>query len=101
VAQRLSPQEVSQVLAGLPGWRVEEDCLIRRFSFRDFRSAMDFANQVAQLAEEAGHHPDMTVGYGYVQVRLTTHDAGGITQRDVDLARKVEALPAGKTGPQA
>ena len=74
------------------GWDLHEEHLRRRFTFKDFREAMRFVNKIAELAEKAGHHPDMEIKYNHVEVRLTTHDARGLTEKDFDLAKEIDGL---------
>ena len=81
-----SPAEVASHLAALPAWQVEGDQLVRSFQFPDFVAALRFVNRVADLAEEAGHHPDIDIRYNRVRLGLTTHDAGGLTGKDFELA---------------
>jgi 4a-hydroxytetrahydrobiopterin dehydratase len=85
-------------LARLQGWsRVRQDgrdAIEKTWRFADFRRAMAFANAVAELAERLDHHPDLQVGWGRCAVLWTSHDAGGLTARDVRAAREVDALPA-------
>ena len=88
----LSPSEVSSRLSALPEWRAEAGELVRIFQFRDFLASMAFVNRVAELAEEAGHHPDIDIRYNKVRLALVTHDAGGITGKDFDLAAKADSL---------
>lgn len=83
---KLSPAEIDSRLTTLPGWSVEAGELVRTFQFKDFRAAMDFVNKIADLAEEAGHHPDIDIRYNRVRLGLVTHDAGGLTAKDFDLA---------------
>ena len=64
----------------------------RRFEFSDFAEAMRFVNKVARLAESANHHPDITINYNRVKLALTTHDEGGLTMRDFNLARRINKL---------
>ena len=66
--------------------------LVRIFKFEDFRAAMRFVNQVAELAEEAGHHPDIDIRYNRVRLALVTHDAGGLTNKDFELAGQADKL---------
>ena len=87
--------DVEQVLAALPAggqWRLTDDRLVREFRFGDFVQAFGFMAQVALLAEKAGHHPDMFNSYSLVRLELHSHDAGGVTQRDLDLAHAVAEL---------
>ena len=90
--ERLSSEEVAQQLDGTE-WRLEGETIVRDFEVADFAAAMAFANRVAEAAEAAGHHPDILV-HGYKRVRLTlsTHSAGGLTERDVALARTIDGL---------
>ena len=88
----LSPDEITSRLASLPGWKVDHGELIRQFQFPDFIGSIAFVNKVAPLAEAAGHHPDIDIRYNRVRLALTTHDAGGITVKDFELAAKVGDL---------
>lgn len=92
--QPLTAQERDAALAQLPGWTLAEDGLsiTRQFKFADFVTAFAFMGRVAALAEEQGHHPDWSNSYNRVTITLTTHDAGGLTMRDVTLAREIDAI---------
>ena len=74
------------------GWTVVDGALERTFPFPDFAGALAFAVRVGAAAEEANHHPDILVAWGKATVRWTTHSAGGITERDVELAQRTDAL---------
>jgi 4a-hydroxytetrahydrobiopterin dehydratase len=76
----------------LPHWNEDQDEIIREAEFSDFVAAMSFVNAVAGKAEAAGHHPDIDIRYNKVRLALVSHDAGGLTQRDFDLAESIEAL---------
>jgi 4a-hydroxytetrahydrobiopterin dehydratase len=89
---KLAEAAVRRRLAGAKGWRLADGALEKQFTFSDFKEAMFFVNSVAGLAERAGHHPDMSVVYNRVTLRLSTHDAGGITAKDFDLAKGIEAV---------
>jgi 4a-hydroxytetrahydrobiopterin dehydratase len=91
MASRLSDDEISEALRGLDGWRREGDRIAREFEFADFVAAVGFMAQVAVLAEKADHHPQLTNVYNKVSIELWSHDAGGVTQRDVDLAKAIGA----------
>jgi len=93
--KRLDDQEKADALATLPGWTHEpvRDAIVREFKFRDFVTAFAFMTAVALEAEKADHHPEWSNVYGRVSILLTTHDADGLSQRDINLARKVSALP--------
>jgi 4a-hydroxytetrahydrobiopterin dehydratase len=89
----LGKVEIDTALAGLPGWICEKDALAKTFQFGSFREAMSFMMRVAFEAEQRNHHPEWTNVYNRVAVRLNTHDAGGkVTAKDVDLARKIQAI---------
>ena len=88
----LSPQEAQSRLSGLRGWKIEAGELVKTFQFEDFVASLAFVNRVGELAEKAGHHPDIDVRYNRVRLALVTHDAGGLTQKDFDLAAKAEKL---------
>jgi 4a-hydroxytetrahydrobiopterin dehydratase len=88
----LSADELSRSLAALPGWSLESGKLHREFRFPDFVRAFAFMSAVALVAEKRDHHPEWSNVYGKVVVDLTTHDAGGITRSDVDLAKTMNEL---------
>ncbi|HJT40008.1 MAG TPA: 4a-hydroxytetrahydrobiopterin dehydratase [Rhizorhapis sp.] len=91
---KLDEEERARALADLPEWTSVQapDGIQRRFTFTDFNAAFGFMARVALLAEKADHHPEWSNVYNRVDIILTTHDAGGLSQRDVDLARAIEAL---------
>ena len=92
--QKLTDTEVQQALSALPSWNLEGGALVQQRTFKDFVTAMAFVNDVAQLAEAAGHHPDIDIRYNRVRLALVTHDAGGITGNDAALAQKINNLHA-------
>jgi 4a-hydroxytetrahydrobiopterin dehydratase len=90
---RLSDDEVHAALAeGLTGWELEAGAITKEFAFSGFRAAIDFIDRVAERAQAARHHPDLRNRYNRVNVTLTTHDEGGVTEKDIDLARAIEAV---------
>ena len=90
---RLSDDEVRAALAeGLPGWELEHDAITKEFTFAGFRTAIGFIDRIADAAQTARHHPDLRNRYNRVNVTLTTHDEGGITEKDVALARAIESV---------
>ena len=91
---RLAPEALRSALAELPEWSLEADWLRRTYRFHDFVEAFAFMTAAALRVQEMDHHPEWSNVYGTVRVELTTHDAGGVTSRDVDLARKLEAIAA-------
>jgi len=90
MAKLLSDEEIRTRLESLPQWRREDDGLQREYGFPDFVTAFGFMSEVALVAERMNHHPEWFNVYGKVRVRLSTHDAGGITALDFDLARVME-----------
>jgi len=88
----LSTHEADTLLSSLPAWRIEAGELVRTFKFEDFRASLRFVNQVGELAEEAQHHPDIDIRYNQVRLALVTHDAGGLTTKDFDLAGRADKL---------
>lgn len=91
---RLTDAEVAALLAECPGWALRGDGLAieRAFKFSDFNAAFGFMTRVALYADKADHHPEWFNVYNRVEITLTTHDAGGLSRRDVDMARAIDAL---------
>lgn len=90
MAELLSDIEIQRDLGSLQGWSRKGDVLTRTYQFRNFAQSMEFVNRVAELAESANHHPDIDIRYSKVTLTLSTHDAGGITANDVNLARLID-----------
>jgi 4a-hydroxytetrahydrobiopterin dehydratase len=88
----LDDAAIRRHLEGLPDWRAFGNALHKEFRFRGFRAAIAFVNRMAEQAIAAAHHPDVEIHYNRVIVSLTTHDAGGVTTKDVDLARAIERV---------
>jgi 4a-hydroxytetrahydrobiopterin dehydratase len=88
----LQDDQLAVALATLPGWQVTNGELRKTFSTANFVAALAFVNRVGELAEAAGHHPDITINYNRVTFALVTHDQGGITEKDTSLAGQIEAL---------
>lgn len=84
--------EAGPLLTNLKGWVFVRDGIEKEFLFSDFTDAFGFMTKVAILAEKANHHPEWTNVYNRLKVRLSTHDAGGLTDKDFDLAGKMNAL---------
>ena len=90
---RLSDDELRAALAeGLSSWAIEGNAIERTFRFDTFPAAIGFVDRVAEEAEAAAHHPDLLIRYRRVTVTLSTHDEGGVTAKDVALARSIDAL---------
>jgi 4a-hydroxytetrahydrobiopterin dehydratase len=82
---------------GLDGWTFEDGELHARFETGDFAAGLRLVNRIGEAAEAANHHPDLDLRYPHVDVTLTSHDAGGVTRRDVAMARRISELAAGET----
>jgi 4a-hydroxytetrahydrobiopterin dehydratase len=87
---RLDDAAVGAALRHTPGWERAGSAIRRTYRFTDFREALAFVNRVGDLAERAGHHPDIDIRYNAVTLVLTTHDAGGLSAKDFDLARAID-----------
>ena len=87
--QKLNETQLSEALTRLPEWKLETGKLVRDWVFKDFVAAMAFVNEVAAMAETAGHHPDIEIHYNRVRLTLVTHDADGITAKDVAMAENL------------
>ncbi len=89
--ETLSEDELRSLLHQLPEWELEDGALVRTWKFADFLHAIAFVNRVARIAEEAEHHPDIDIRYNKVQLALVSHDAGGITARDAEMATQLSS----------
>lgn len=94
MAEILSPQAISSALQELPGWQGTAGAISRTFVFRDFSEAFGFMTRAALAAEKADHHPEWRNVYKTVEVTLSTHDAGGVTAKDIALAKAMNAIAA-------
>ena len=92
---------IDEALGALPGWRYDAEAreIAKSFRFRDFSEAFGFMTRVALAAEKADHHPDWANGWNRVDVRLSTHDAKGVTAKDLSLAREMERIAASLAEP--
>jgi 4a-hydroxytetrahydrobiopterin dehydratase len=90
----LSDAEIQQALSSLPGWNKSGNTIERIFQFDNFVQAMDFVNKIAEAAEAVNHHPDLHISYNKVTLVLVSHDSGGVTQRDVRMAGKINEIAA-------
>lgn len=95
--EKLSPQAVEEALAELSGWVIEDGgaAIVRHFKFKSFNEAFGFMTRCALVAEKLDHHPEWSNVYNKVEVKLTTHSAGGLTELDIDFARKMDRFAAG------
>jgi 4a-hydroxytetrahydrobiopterin dehydratase len=94
MVERLSAEARKSALQGLPGWSevAGRDAIARTFTFKDFNEAFGFMSRAALIAEKSDHHPEWRNVYRTVEVVLSTHDAGGVTSRDIDLAKAMNAI---------
>lgn len=90
--KKLADDEINERLKTLNGWSAENDKLVKRFEFPSFTESLAFVNKVGECAEAVDHHPDITFGWGYAEVSITTHDRGGVTDFDLALANQIETL---------
>jgi 4a-hydroxytetrahydrobiopterin dehydratase len=88
----LGHHDIRERLAALPGWQHRGDAIERVFDRGDFNGSLHFVNAVGEAANKANHHPDITIHWNRVTLTLSSHDAGGLTQRDFDLAKIIDAL---------
>lgn len=92
MAQLLTEAEIEERVSDLPDWTRQGSTLQSNRKFKDFVQAIKFVNKLVEPAESAGHHPDIEISYNTVKILLTTHDAGGLTQKDFDLARLISQI---------
>ena len=94
MANTLAPDLTQAWMKKIPEWELNEHSISRTFEFDDYMSAIEFVNTVAEIAEEAQHHPDITINYVNVMLSLTTHDQGGLTESDFEVALRIDSLEA-------
>ena len=88
----LSDSEIDSRLAELEGWEREGEMIVKTFELADFVGSVEFIRRLVEPAEEMGHHPDLSVSWNKVQVSITTHAAGGLTENDFELAKRIDGL---------
>jgi 4a-hydroxytetrahydrobiopterin dehydratase len=96
--EKLAGKELEAALTALSGWQPSQgrDAIAKSFKFKDFNAAFGFMTQVALLSEKRNHHPEWSNVWNKVEITLTTHDAGGLTPQDFDLAKAIDGLIAGR-----
>ena len=92
MSELLDPSEREELSKRFPEWDIDERRMSRTFEFDDFMEGIDFVNLLADVAEKAGHHPDIDIRYRRVTAVLTTHDAGGLTESDAEMAQRINHL---------
>ncbi len=90
MTDKLNNESIDGWLKGRKGWKRSENAITKTFKFESFRNAIVFVNRVASLADEMDHHPDIDIRYSTVMLRVTTHSAGGLTEKDLKLAERVD-----------
>ena len=89
----LEDREITDSLSGILGWIRQGNSISKKYTLKNFKEALAFVNRAGELAEEMNHHPDILIhGYRFVTLTLMTHDAGGLTQKDFNLARRIETI---------
>jgi 4a-hydroxytetrahydrobiopterin dehydratase len=92
MSELLEEEELTSALKKCPEWEYEKKHITRTIEFEEFMEGIDFVNDVGEIAEEAQHHPDITIKHTKVTLRLTTHDVGGVTALDIQLAQRIDNL---------
>jgi len=92
MANRLSLTEIDQALAGLPGWKLDGKFIVKKFRFREFLKGVAYVQEIAELSEEKKHHPFISIDYKLVTLRITSWNAGGLTDLDVTLAIEYDSI---------
>jgi 4a-hydroxytetrahydrobiopterin dehydratase len=87
----LSADQITDKLKSLPGWEYKGDAIVKLFRFKEFMDGIEFINRVAEIAEAADHHPDITINYTRITFSCSTHSDGGVTEKDFKLASNIEA----------
>lgn len=95
---KLSQEQITRQLQSLPGWELKDNAISKLYRFSEFMDGIDFVNRIAPIAEADDHHPDILINYTRVTFTCSTHSEGGVTEKDLKLAREIEsafgALPA-------
>ena len=90
----MSDAEIREKLKSLPEWSLAGNAIHKKFTFKSFMPAITFVDKIAAAAEQANHHPDITINYNQVSISLSTHSAGGLTQKDFQLASTIDKIYA-------
>ena len=92
MSELLEDEELSSALKKCPEWEIDKKFITRAFEFEEFMDGIEFVNNVGEISEEAQHYPDISVKYTKVSLKLTTHDVGGVTELDIELAQRIDHL---------
>jgi 4a-hydroxytetrahydrobiopterin dehydratase len=90
MVEKMNDESIEGWLEGRAGWKWKDGAIVKDFQFGSFRNSIVFVNRMATLADEFDHHPDIDIRYDRVRVSLSTHDAGGVTQKDLDMAEQID-----------
>lgn len=90
--EKMTGTEIEERIPATDGWRLDGGMLFRRYEFENFADSLTFVNRVSEIAESANHHPDITFGWGYAELRTMTHDRGGVTDVDFALVEKIDQI---------
>ncbi|HUA33776.1 MAG TPA: 4a-hydroxytetrahydrobiopterin dehydratase [Candidatus Binataceae bacterium] len=91
---KLSAEQIADKLKALPGWEYKNNALVKQIKFKEFMDGIEFVGRIAEIAEAADHHPDMTINYTRITFSCSTHTDGGVTDKDIKLATNIEAAYA-------
>jgi len=91
----LSKAEICEKLKNMPEWSLVDSAIYKKFTFKSFLPAIAFVNKIAEAAEKANHHPDITINYNQVDITLSTHSESGVTERDFQLAETIDKIASG------
>ena len=92
MSELLEEDELNSALKKCPEWEIESKSIARDFEFEEFMDGIDFVNSVSEIAEDAQHHPDISIKHTKVTLKLTTYDMGGVTELDIQLAQRIDNL---------
>ncbi|HLX71003.1 MAG TPA: 4a-hydroxytetrahydrobiopterin dehydratase [Verrucomicrobiae bacterium] len=90
--EKLTSTQIKTSLASVPAWKQEDSSITRTFEFKDFPAAIKFVDELAKVAEKEWHHPDIDIRWNKVRLVLSSHEAGGLTEMDFNLAKRFDAL---------
>jgi 4a-hydroxytetrahydrobiopterin dehydratase len=89
---KMTENDIKKALSSMKEWSYKDNEIYKEYVFNNFMQSVKFVNIIAPVAESVKHHPDIFISYNKVRVTLTTHDEGGVTEKDIDLAKKIDSL---------
>ena len=90
MAEKLPKDQINDWVSAHAGWKFKNDAIHKEYSFASFRDSIVFVNRIASIADDLDHHPDIDIRYSKVRLTITTHDSGGVTQKDLSLAERID-----------